>query len=84
MKPVQFKNRNQLIVMAYDNAQKPYGFIYPHKTVYVDDGGTLRCLKCLTEVNRQWNRAGTAGDLYCNKCEADLGRFTALGFAMGY
>jgi len=74
--------KKRLIITIGEAGKKPYGFIYPESTVYVDKEGTLRCLKCLGTVNRLWNRAGSGGDLYCQKCEKDLGKFTALGYGV--
>ena len=82
MRTIEFIHRRKRIIVSLEGTGRSYGFIYPEKTTYVDREGPLRCIMCTEEAHRFWNKRGTGGWLYCNKCERDLGQFTALGYGV--
>lgn len=77
-----YKDRNKLIVIQKDFDNKFYAYTYDQKEVYEDNNGAIRCIKCMTEINRM-HKSDMQGTVYCKGCGDNKGNFQSNGFLSG-
>ena len=77
-----YKDKNKLVVVQKDFNDKFYAYTYDGREVYEDNEGVIRCLKCMTEINRMF-KGDTQGTAYCKGCGDNKGAFHSNGFLSG-
>ncbi len=77
-----YRDRNKLVVVQKDFNDKFYAYTYNTREVYEDNEGTIRCLKCMGEINRMFS-SEAQGTVYCRGCGDNRGSFRSNGFLSG-